>query len=96
MPEEIIKKDVNACIKCGTRGIIVHDCGYTTFNPGWAKCIKCGKKAEESICGDPPIKSIKAKWNAVNPKPKIVIARIDEKIKRLREEKKRIKKLFEL
>ena len=30
------------CRKCGSTDISIHDCGYSSFNPGSIKCDSCG------------------------------------------------------
>ncbi len=94
--DKVLKKNVNRCIKCGTKGIIVYDCGYSSFNPGWAKCTGCGIKVEIEICGEPPAAHLRSEWNRKNPKPQKAISRIDDKIDKLKIEKKRLKKLFKV
>lgn len=34
------------CPKCKSTDISPHDCGYSSFNPGWAECNKCGYKVD--------------------------------------------------
>lgn len=33
------------CPKCESKDISAYDCGYSSFNPGWAECNNCGHKA---------------------------------------------------
>jgi hypothetical protein len=35
--------DLQKCPCCGGE-VLVGDCGYTSFNPGWAQCNKCKRK----------------------------------------------------
>ena len=96
MPE-IIKR-INPCLKCGTKGITAKHCGYTTFNPGEAKCSnkKCDNTVNISICdtGD-PYKSIRLAWNEANPIFTKKIEKINKEIRVLENERKRLKKLFD-
>lgn len=39
------KIELSPCPFC-EGDVTAHDCGYTTFNPGWAKCSGCGRKWE--------------------------------------------------
>lgn len=93
----IITKNINACSNCGTIWVEASHCGLTTFNPGKAVCLKCGKEVPINICelGN-EFKSIIKSWNDCNPKPEKIIAFIDKKVKELLKEKKRIKKLFKI
>ena len=36
------KIKITPCRKCGNTDIIIHNCGYSTFNVGYSKCKKCG------------------------------------------------------
>jgi hypothetical protein len=89
--------NINACTQCGAQEIKTHDCGYSSFNPGTATCIKCGRKIEVSCCdtGNPD-KSLIAQWNKDNPDPQVIMDSIDRKIDKLKKEKKRLKKLFKI
>jgi hypothetical protein len=39
--EEVLQ--ISDCPCCGGE-IVVGDCGYSTFNPGWAECKRCKRK----------------------------------------------------
>jgi len=87
----------NACIQCGTQEIKTYDCGYTTFNPGKATCVKCGREIKVSCCDlENPDKTITTQWNKDNPNPQVIINFIDRKIDELKKEKKRLKKVFKI
>jgi len=91
----IITKGINKCIKCGNKEIKTKDCGYNTFNPGSSTCTSCGNKAEVSDCDNyKPDPTLIRAWNAANPKPKVLLARIDKKIENMILERRRIKNLF--
>lgn len=93
----IVTKGINACTTCGTQKIEISDCGYTTFNPGKAVCLNCGKKVPVSNCDwNNPDKDLICHWNSFNPKPQTIIEFIDKKIDELKKEKKRLKKLFKI
>lgn len=92
-----LNKDVNPCLKCGTKGILAGHCGYTTFNPGEARCSneKCGKIVKTEICDMHfPYRSIRDAWNEANLKYTVKIKRIENEIADLKKEKDRLKKLF--
>lgn len=92
-----IYKTKNACIQCGTREIKTYDCGYTTFNPGSATCVECGREIKVDCCNlGNPDKSLIAQWNKDNPDPQVVIDFINTKIDELKKEKKRLKRLFKI
>lgn len=52
------------CPKCNGTDIKTHDCGYNTFNPGWAICA-CGHRVDVSGCENSNDPCIIAAWNAV-------------------------------
>jgi hypothetical protein len=39
---------IKPCRKCGSSKIEIHDCGYSSFNAGHAKCLKCGHELKLS------------------------------------------------
>ncbi len=93
-----INKKVNPCLKCGTKGILAGHCGYTTFNPGEARCSnkKCNNTVKVSICAlGAEYESIRIAWNKANPIFTKMIEKIDKKIENLYKEKRRLKKLFD-
>lgn len=93
----IFHKYINPCLKCGNKGIRASHCGYTTFNPGDARCSneKCNNIVKVSICGTgDPYKSIRYDWNKANPRYTVKIQRIENEITALRKEKARLKRLF--
>lgn len=47
--EEVLQIDDCPC--CGGQ-VGVGDCGYSTFNPGWAECKKCKRKWSFSCVDD--------------------------------------------
>jgi hypothetical protein len=48
MIKETIEREVEIlpCVKCGSNNIELKDCGYTTFNVAWGKCIDCGNEVQ--------------------------------------------------
>jgi len=88
---------VNPCLGCGNQEIFIWDCGYSTFNPGGACCVKCRRDVELNIC-DPlkPKKDLLREWNKHNPNIKLHLQNLDKSIKSLNGEKKRLKKLFKI
>ena len=51
------------CPKCGCEKIKTGDCGYSSFNPGWAVCEGCGYKVSISICSGASDPAITTAWN---------------------------------
>lgn len=74
----------NKCRKCGCKDIKIDDCGYSSFNVGWAQCTECGHKLKWNNMGCFPYDDIVRLWNK-DKKPKPSKAEKDkETIKRLR------------
>jgi transcription elongation factor Elf1 len=58
-------KKINNCIKCGSDDIKVHDCGYSSFNCGGAKCNNCGN--EKKVNYNEGIDDVIDSWNKHSP-----------------------------
>ena len=48
--EEVL--ELECCPCCGANEISVGDCGYSSFNPGWAECKNCKRKWSFSCVND--------------------------------------------
>ena len=53
------------CPKCKSTDISPRDCGYNTFNPGWAECGKCGHSVKAGWVEDSKDISIVKAWNKI-------------------------------
>lgn len=62
--------------------VSVKDCGYTTFNPGYAECDPCDRKWEVGYVDD--IADATRKWNRWQP----FVIEVDQLRARLQEIKK--------
>ena len=60
------KVKINPCRECGSEDISVGDCGYSSFNVGWALCKNCGYEVRVSPCGCFPEEEIIQQWNRKN------------------------------
>lgn len=60
------KTKINLCRECGSDNISVGDCGYSSFNVGWAVCKNCGYEVRVSPCGCFPREDIIRIWNRKN------------------------------
>ena len=79
---ETIKKRTNIlpCVKCCSENIEIDDCGYSTFNVAWGKCLDCKNEITISPCGCDIKKSYIAKiWNEAND-PKILRDKYEKQI----------------
>jgi len=59
------------CPKCRSKDIETNDCGYNTYNPGWAMCKKCGHKVKVSCVKGPNDPAIVAAWNLIPDSEKL-------------------------
>jgi len=68
------------CVKCGNDDIEIKDCGYTTFNVAWVKCLKCGHEVRVNNC-DWTIsqEAIDKTWNKEND-PKILRHKYEQQL----------------
>ena len=63
------------CRKCGGEDLEMGDCGYTTFNPGWVRCLNQDCKHEvklSDVSADPgggAERALTKAWNADKPSP---------------------------
>lgn len=82
--KQVTKKiKVLPCVKCGSEKIDIGDCGYSSFNVAWGKCLECDNKVEISPCGWDITKAAIAKeWNKAN-NPKILKANYQQQISEL-------------
>ena len=90
-----ITKNVNPCLKCGKKGILAEHCGFTA---GEARCSnkKCNNKVQVKVCNsEDPYESIRNAWNEANPIFTKKIEDINDQIRKLQNEKRRLKKLFD-
>ncbi len=71
-------KKINNCIKCGSDDIRVHDCGYSSFNCGSAKCRNCGN--EKKVNYNEGIDDVIDSWNKYSPTVKVHIERLHKRI----------------
>ena len=62
-----LKKIINCCKECGSTDIEIGDCGYTTFNCGWAKCKKCKNDIHMQLGPFASHKILVNAWNRENP-----------------------------
>jgi len=84
------KKKVNNCIKCGSDDIKVHDCGYSSFNCGSAKCRNCGN--EKKVTYNEDINGVIDSWNKHSPIVKDYIEILHKKIEKYKENIEKTKK----
>ena len=52
---------VSSCVRCGSDDIEIHDCGYSSFNAGHARCRECGYNVDISNHNDE--RDVILKWN---------------------------------
>lgn len=82
-----VKKKIKVlpCVKCGGEKIDIGDCGYSSFNVAWGKCLDCGNEIQISPCGcDITKAAIVKEWNNAN-NPKILKAKYQKQIAKLQE-----------
>lgn len=75
---------IKPCKKCGSTEVKLHDCGYSSFNPGGGTC-KCGFKVTETLGCDPDKEVLIEVWNRgqkLNTEEKLKLERL--KTRRLR------------
>jgi hypothetical protein len=76
-----MKKKVLPCKKCRSTDIELYDCGYSSFNAGHGKCLKCGYEVKCNNIND--VEDVRKQWNYFNEKVTII-----EAIRRLRKQLK--------
>lgn len=54
------------CVKCGSNDVELDNCGYSSFDVAWGKCLKCGNEVKISPCSFPTKRMIAEKWNKAN------------------------------
>lgn len=72
--------EILPCVKCGSENIELKDCGYTTFNVAWGKCLDC--KHEITLNPAPwdlNIELLAETWNKAN-NPKILRLKYEQQI----------------
>ena len=57
-------KKLKPCRKCGSKNLEKKDCGYTTFNVAWVKCLNCEHEVKRDCCDDATYY-----WNRDSPSP---------------------------
>jgi hypothetical protein len=77
------KIKVLPCVKCGSENINLGDCGYSSFNVAWGKCLDCKHEVKINPCDWNINKAAIAKvWNKAN-NPKILKAEYQRQISEL-------------
>lgn len=59
--EEELK--VEPCPRCGNEGIVLFNCGYSSFNPGGGMCPDCGFEVSEYVDWNTDKKAMARVWN---------------------------------
>ncbi len=71
-------------MSCRGTDVELSDCGYTTFNPGTAKCKKCGYTVEVKTCDIDADASLRKAWNGERDRLRTELRGIKKRIGELR------------
>jgi hypothetical protein len=72
--------EIFPCVKCGSENIELNDCGYSTFNVAWGRCLDCKHEVKLSPTPwDLNIELLAKHWNEEND-PKILRHKYEQQI----------------